>query len=484
LFRRIVSAMLIGTMTLAACAPACAEGVSAGDLLFGSVVAATPEIQILATPAPTAAIEPTAEIETDVYGANDTASITAYQVLQLGDRDAADGAAYIVMLQNRLIALGFLNDSADGVYGANTETAVRQFQKLNGLEETGIADEAMQKVLFSDAYALVTPSPENPVVYGTEAIRVQTKLSEWGFMVGSVDGKLGSASESAIKDFKDYVMLVAPQEPTPSPAPTPTPTPEPTLAPGELPSVRDELLVTPEPEPTPFVATAELDALLMGFIDGGRPFAIYRETVQNGDKNAEVKRVQTRLKQLGYLYAQPDGAFGNTTELGLKYFQRKNGLNETGIADQETQLKLFSGDVKRSEEYVFPYKLIVDISEQRVYVYKWDGDDYGDKEKTMICSTGMDKTPTPTGTYQSYGRMVQGEWYYFEEFKCYAKWAYGIVGGILFHSVTYNSQQVLNQSSVKNLGKKASHGCVRLEVEDAKWIYDNCPLGTTVVIQE
>ena len=102
----------------------------------------------------------------------------------------------------------------------------------------------------------------------------------------------------------------------------------------------------------------------------------------------------------------------------------------------------------------------------------------------MICSTGMDQTPTPTGTYQSYGRMVQGEWYYFEEFKCYAKWAYGIVGGILFHSVTYNVNQELNQISVNNLGKKASHGCIRLAVEDAQWIYDNCPLGTTVVIQE
>ncbi|HAH78565.1 MAG TPA: L,D-transpeptidase, partial [Ruminococcaceae bacterium] len=33
------------------------------------------------------------------------------------------------------------------------------------------------------------------------------------------------------------------------------------------------------------------------------------------------------------------------------------------------------------------------------------------------------------------------------------------------------------------LGEPASHGCIRLPVEDAKWIYDNIPEGTKVVIE-
>jgi len=125
----------------------------------------------------------------------------------------------------------------------------------------------------------------------------------------------------------------------------------------------------------------------------------------------------------------------------------------------------------------------VDISDQKVYAYGWDGEGYNLKSRMMVCSTGKDKTPTPIGTYQAYGRM-SGEWFYFDEFNCYAKWAFGIVGGILFHSVTYSSAKKLNKSSVKNLGRKASHGCVRLSVEDAKWLYDNCVYGTTVVIQK
>ena len=36
----------------------------------------------------------------------------------------------------------------------------------------------------------------------------------------------------------------------------------------------------------------------------------------------------------------------------------------------------------------------------------------------------------------------------------------------------------------KKLGQPASHGCVRLSIEDAKWIYDNVPEKTKVVIHK
>lgn len=478
--RRFISGVLALALTAGFCTPALAESqISGGDVLFGG----SSQVVTQTTTEPSATEETTTDSETDVYGENDQASITDYPTLQLGDRDDSDGAAYIVMLQNRLILLGFLQGSADGVYGEDTQTAVEQFQKLNGLEQTGIADPATQQLIFSDSGSLATPSPDNPVVYGSEAIRVQTRLAEWGFLTGSVDGKLGSASEKAITKFKQYVINYYDVSATATPAPTSEPTPEPTLAPGELPDVLDEAIATPTPEPTAYVPDSTVDDLLLSFVDGDVEFNLYRETVQNGDKSDEVYRVQARLKQLGYLYADPDGAFGSQTELALKYFQYKAGLSQTGVADKATQLALFTSTAQKSEEYVFPYKLYVDISDQRVYAFGWDGSSYSIKAQKFVCSTGKDATPTPTGTYQAYGQM-SGEWYYFKTFDCYAKWAYGIVGGILFHSVTYSSSKQLNKGSVNNLGRKASHGCIRLKVEDAKWIYDNCPYGTTVVIQE
>lgn len=491
-FPRLLSALLIVVLSVSSFAPALAEGVTGGELLFGSMeaVPSSATVQPVMTASPDDAVQPAAAQSTDglgedVYGAVDQESIYVYQTLQLGDRDQSDGAAYIVMLQNRLIQLGFLAGAADGVYGQDTETAVKQFQKFNGLEANGVADAATQTLLFSDASTLATPSPENPVVYGSDEERVQTKLAQWGFMVGDIDGKLGNASKQAIQRFKHYVNDVAPQEPTPSPVPTPSPTPKPTPAPGDLPSIDDELL--PEGEAgSESDASAAITEDLLDYIDGRRSFEIYQKTVQNGDNNEEVYRVQIRLKQLGYLYPDPDGSFGDSTELALKYFQRKHDLSESGVADEATQRALFSADAKESEGYVFPYMLVVDISDQRVYVYGWDGGGYNKKVGTMICSTGKDATPTPLGTYQAWGKtgLIDNQWYYFKEYNCYAKYAYGIVGGILFHSVTYNKNKQLNKGSVNNLGRKASHGCIRLEVDNAKWIYQNCPNGTTVVIRE
>ena len=77
-----------------------------------------------------------------------------------------------------------------------------------------------------------------------------------------------------------------------------------------------------------------------------------------------------------------------------------------------------------------------------------------------------------------------GRWYYFKDFDCYAQYAWRIRGGILFHSVTYSRPNENSGGSTRSLGRAESHGCVRLTVSDAKWIYDNCPRGTTVIVQE
>ena len=42
----------------------------------------------------------------------------------------------------------------------------------------------------------------------------------------------------------------------------------------------------------------------------------------------------------------------------------------------------------------------------------------------------------------------------------------------------------LNVKSYNKLGRRASHGCIRMLVSDAKWMYDNIKKGTTVHITE
>ena len=54
---------------------------------------------------------------------------------------------------------------------------------------------------------------------------------------------------------------------------------------------------------------------------------------QAGDTGEKVIRIQTRLKELGYLDREPTGTFDEETEKALKVFQRHHGLLETGMAD-------------------------------------------------------------------------------------------------------------------------------------------------------
>jgi hypothetical protein len=53
-----------------------------------------------------------------------------------------------------------------------------------------------------------------------------------------------------------------------------------------------------------------------------------------------------------------------------------------------------------------------------------------------------------------------------------------------FHSVIYNTKNTMDLAvgSYSQLGRRASHGCIRLLVADAKWIYENAGKGTVVTV--
>ena len=405
----------------------------------------------------------------------------------------ASSSNVIFGVQTKLIELAYLTGVADGVLGPATETAILEFQQVHGLEATGVADPETRELLQSGTNLTIkptpTPSPRAHGAKGTDIEIAQQRLAEWGFLEGTVDGHYGDDTEDAVKEFKSYqyedmlAYLEANPTPSPEPTPTPTPSPTPTVAPGEMPVVFDATLPpepTATPAPTPYAPDGEITDSLLDFFKADS-FDVYRQTVRNGDKGTEVERVQRRLHQLKYLYSA-DGTFGNLTENALKYFQRKNNLDQTGVADESTQRLLFSPNAIESEEYVFPYKLVVDLSDRRTYVYRWTGDGYKERIATFKCCVGAPKTPTPQGTFQGSG-PAGGRWYYFKDFNCYAQYAWRIQGGILFHSVTYSRPNENSGGSTRSLGRAESHGCVRLTVSDAKWIYDNCPMGTTVVVQ-
>lgn len=98
--------------------------------------------------------------------------------------------------------------------------------------------------------------------------------------------------------------------------------------------------------------------------------------------------------------------------------------------------------------------------------------------KAFLVSCGGSNTPS--GTFYTPAKY---RWHTLQG-PSYGQYCTRIHGGILFHSVWYYSRSKASQSTVEfnKLGTTASHGCVRLSVIDAKWIYDHCPLRTKVTI--
>ncbi len=70
-------------------------------------------------------------------------------------------------------------------------------------------------------------------------------------------------------------------------------------------------------------------------------------TLKKDDQGDEVKKLQNRLQELGYLFVKPTGLYGDGTVQSVKDFQLLNGLTVTGVADQQTLQKMFSADAKK-----------------------------------------------------------------------------------------------------------------------------------------
>lgn len=124
------------------------------------------------------------------------------------------------------------------------------------------------------------------------------------------------------------------------------------------------------------------------------------------------------------------------------------------------------------------YKIKVSNAKQTVTVY----DSSNQVVKSFVCSTGLDgaDTETPVGTYTVAER---GESFFSQTYQQGAYYWTQFYGDYLFHSVPFDKNRQIETAEAAKLGTKASHGCVRLTIENAKWIYDNIPRGTTVVIE-
>lgn len=366
-------------------------------------------------------------------------------------------------LQNRLSVLGYMNDPADGYYGVSTARSVRIFQYYNGLEVDGVADVTTQQLLYSkDA-----KQPDNSMLSagskGDDVKTLQQRLRVLGFMNASADGDYGNNTTIGVKNLQEYMRGL------------------------EEDSIRADAQAMAQLESSGSDISSMLTIDVNGIADPMLLEDFYSESfpsipaeMSSGSSGGDVVRLQRRLSGLEYYYGSLDGKYGAGTVSAVQDFQKQHKLEQTGVADVATMQVLFSDNAQKALK---PYVLKVSIDDQRVYAYGLDSNnEYTDLVRTMKCSTGLNDTPTPKGTFVS-TTGPGARWHYFKKFDCWAQYAYYIEGDIMFHSVLYDEQgSGLRQSSVNNLGKKASHGCVRLSVDDAKWIWQNCPKTTKIIV--
>lgn len=122
------------------------------------------------------------------------------------------------------------------------------------------------------------------------------------------------------------------------------------------------------------------------------------------------------------------------------------------------------------------YLVFVNIAEQKTYVYEGSKNDWT-LAKTFTCSTGIEGKETPVGVFTVQNRAP---WFFSPKYGQGGKYYVQFMGNYLFHSIPFDSDRTT--VSDPTLGVPSSHGCIRLSVEDSKWLYDNVKNGSKIII--
>jgi peptidoglycan hydrolase-like protein with peptidoglycan-binding domain len=237
--------------------------------------------------------------------------------------------ATIRQLQHSLIQGGYAVDAADGVWGPKTAAAVREFQRVKGLKQTGQGDAATLEALgvSADGRARTAadrsprdPAPEvrprTPADLDPATVRaVQQALDKQGFKVGAADGVWGERTESAIANYQRARGMTA---------------------------------------------SGQLDAhtlAALGLLPAGteRP-APRRPGEQLGPADldpAAIRIIQQALNSKGFEVGSPDGVWGDRTVRSLRDFQRAQGIEPRGEPDVHTlaALGLLPGGAAKSRRH-------------------------------------------------------------------------------------------------------------------------------------
>ncbi|KAA0550142.1 cell wall lytic activity [Bacillus sp. BGMRC 2118] len=109
-------------------------------------------------------------------------------------------------IQIELMALDFYSSKLDGVYGRQTQQAIKEFQFVNHLKVDGIAGPSTLKRLFTSigtkTYHQFTSTKLLNGDKGEQVKQLQEKLNRLGYYSSTIDGKFGPLTKAAVQDYQ------------------------------------------------------------------------------------------------------------------------------------------------------------------------------------------------------------------------------------------------------------------------------------------
>ena len=192
----------------------------------------------------------------------------------------------------------------------------------------------------------------------------------------------------------------------------------------------------------------------------------------------------------GWYYLDADGKMrtGWIKDNGKDYYLDSNGTMVTGYTTWGGKLYWAGADgVMEEQPCYYPdmyryaqnyysatnWLIQIDTTGNRFAIYR------GSHGNWVVwyewqCTTGAPGMWTPHGQFTVGNKGL----YFGSGYRC---WYYTTISGeYLIHSILYHADGYTVRDG--RLGYNGSHGCVRLATENAKWVYDNIPYGTKIVI--
>lgn len=369
----------------------------------------------------------------------------------------------VVQLQTRLKELQYYAGPISGDYLEATRKAVRAVQTAYGLQPSGDADSQTQDIIYGDCYRPLARGASGEMVK-----RLQARLSEVGYYWGKITGNYLDGTTAAVGNFQQDNGLERTGK-----ADVKT---QQKLFSDDVVMAQPKAGATALPQATPALPAN----------------TAFPGALRYGSRGDGVKTLQDRLKALGFFSKKSSGGYYTHTQAAVKEFQKYNGLVANGAVDADTWEALFAMDVVGSKGVPkpaptpkpVPYYVEVDVANQLVKVFaRNENNEFKKLERVMYCSTGTESFPSEPGSHILSGKKAASA--LFPTWgNATARYWVQITPEIAFHSILFKSSGALSTSSVARLGRRASHGCIRLSMGDAKWMYDNLTKGVEVFIYE